>query len=266
MKALLVAGASLVLAQDVECSMQPKDNCTGVANCELVPGMCYRKFGNTTCDTTSMTACTTMNCANGAAVVDGKTCSKCADSCMTTAMQADNATCLAGADTYCQWNGAYCRNKTMAMPTACSKTTATECTTELGCFWVSVATNQCGVAAAARGFCSQCNSTTYKDARTALKNSVGSTCKWAIVAPYTTAFSVEIKAYSQATDCSAIPTVIDATADNAALGKLAKDRGFWNLLPFDAVAIPAITCTKASGAASLIPSLALLGLIAAVVA
>jgi len=124
----------------------------------------------------------------------------------------------------------------------------------------------CGVSRT-QGWCSQCNATgDLKNAKSALKNNVGKTCKWAIATPYTTAYSLTISSVAQATDCPVFATA-DKTADEGLISTLVKNQGLGNLKPFDSTTVPAITCTvQAAGAGSLIPSLALLGLIAAIVA
>jgi hypothetical protein len=99
-----------------------------------------------------------------------------------------------------------------------------------------------------------------------LKNHVGYTCKWAVATPYTVAYSVTIKEAAQHASCTGFVGK-DAMGDPIAVTTLAKTQAFGNMVPFDATTPPAITCTQApSGVSSLMPSLALLGLIVAAIA
>jgi hypothetical protein len=97
-----------------------------------------------------------------------------------------------------------------------------------------------------------------------LKNHVGKTCKWAVVAPYTVAYSLTINAAAQHASCSGF-TGSDAMGDPAQVTTFAKSFAWAS--PFDMTTAPAITCVvQAAGVSSLMPSLALLGLIVAAIA
>jgi len=265
MKALLVTGASVVFGQGTFCFQQPLTNCStsGIPGCAEQKERCTRRLGATACDTASATACTTAMCINGASVVDGKTCSKCVDNCGS---KTDNATCFEAATMdQCVWVPKACGGFVFP-PQPCSGASSTACTGEPGCFWTSFNTNLCNVAKSTPGFCSQCNGT-YAAVRSALKNNIGKTCKWATTSTgfSTNAFTLSIGAAAQsATECPAF-TAADKAADEAALTKAAADKLFSS--PLAAIeGTPVITCTMASGAASFLPSLAILGLIASVVA
>jgi len=80
---------------------------------------------------------------------------------------------------------------------------------------------------------------------------------------WTSAYSlnfISIVQGANVTACPAFTTTVDMTADNTALTTAAAAQAF-GLKPFDGA--PAVTCTQNSGSFSLIPSLAILGLIAA---
>jgi len=238
-------------------------------DCQVVPATCSRKpemgmVNATKCDTSSPTVCDAANqCANQATVTDGKSCSKCASSCGTLAT---NETCVAAAN--CWWGTPICAPKTMTpTPMACSGTSAATCTAEMGCFWVGISDSQCGVNrnTAGWGVCGLCNGTMFTlGARSGLKNHVGKTCKWAVVAPYTVAYSLSINSASQHASCSGL-VGNDAVGDPMQVTTFAKSVAQWT--PFDTTTAPAITCvTQAAGVSSLMPSLALLGLIVAAIA
>jgi len=200
-------------------------------------------------------------CANGPSLRDGKTCSKCADTCNT---KTTNETCVDAANMdQCQWVGSFCSGG-VATPQPCQGATASACTGEANCFWTSFNYNLCNTATSRPGFCSPCNGT-YAAVRSALRNNVGKTCKWATTSAgfSTNAFSLSIGAASQSADCPAF-TAADKAADEAALTTAAANRLFSGLAAIEGA--PVVTCTQASGAASLLPSLAILGLIASVVA
>jgi len=267
MKALLLAGgASVAYAQ---CSLQNTTNCTFATsgqNCTVYPattGTCFRRqpmgLNNVTaCDNKDATTCTAPFCAAGTTALDGKTCSKCEDSC---SKQTTNDTCTGAASMdACTWFGAqpaYC-GATLAPSPCYSSTTAATCVMETGCFWASWSTTVCGSTKA--GFtCSPCDVGAYKDVRSALKNKGGMKCTWA-------AGSITVNAVTaQGTDtakCTAFSAPAEAT-DNAALIKGALD----GLFGFKTIEVPTtVTCAVPSSGASLIPSLAILGLVAAVVA
>jgi len=261
---LLVTGASVVFGQGTFCFQQPLTNCStsGIPGCSEQKEYCARKLTATACDTASATACTTAMCINGPSVIDGKTCSKCVDNCIS---KVDNATCFDASMDQCVWVPKACGGFVIP-PRPCAGTTSAACTGEANCFWTSFNTNLCNVAKSGTGLCSPCNGT-YAAVRSALKNNIGKTCKWATTSTgfSTNAFTLSIGAAAQsATDCPAF-TAADKAVDEAALTKAAADK----LFSFGLAAIegtPVITCTQASGAASFLPSLAILGLIASVVA
>jgi len=86
-----------------------------------------------------------------------------------------------------------------------------------------------------------------------------------MVTPYTYSYSLTINAAAQASTTCAALTAGDPVADPAAL-TVAAALGLFSggLIPF--AGVPTVTCTQASGANALMPSLAIMGLIAAVVA
>lgn len=134
--------------------------------------------------------------------------------------------------------------------------------------WILYSANQCGVNFPRPGFCSACSGlgSLYGGAvGSALHNNVGKTCTWAAGPGYTAAqFSLTITTVAQATDCPAF-TPASASVDTLALGALAALGGFTGLPAFD-LPPPTVTCTQASGASTVVPSLAFLGLMVAVLA
>jgi hypothetical protein len=269
MKALLVAaGASVAYGQATTCFGNNATNCTGVvftgqfynATCQISTGYCGR---NTTaapaCDTAAMT-CTGNACAAGATVQDGKTCSKCADTCFGATAAACTAAANNGA---CTWYADSCGQ--MAAPTpavACSATAKAGCTAEMGCYWLSYSSTVCG-AARAVARCYQCNSTSFDLAtRSALFNNKGKTCTWPAVAPYS-ASSLSIVDVTQSTDTANCPALAAMATTDAATITTAAKAGRFNLIAFDTAVA---TCVETSGVSALMPSMALLALIAAVVA
>jgi len=261
-KALLLVGASVVAGQ-LACYSQPLTNCTTAQGsgltCAPTTGSCYRAIGPnvTACSTAAMT-CAGGSCATGTAIMDGTTCSTCADQCSTFS---SNATCSVAPS--CAWLAPLCGPAAAMMTLPCSATTSATCTALDNCFWLSVTTKNCGAAASTYSVCTPCNGTFSSVAtRSALHNNVGKTCTWAQVSPFTYSFSLTINAASEsATTCAAF-TAPDPVADPAALTVASQTQLFGNPVPFTGA--PTVTCTTpSSGADALIPSLALLGVFAA---
>jgi hypothetical protein len=135
--------------------------------------------------------------------------------------------------------------------------------------WISYSENYCGAARSnmgmATGWCSACNSTSYKDVRSALKNLQGNTCKWTKGAGFLNEYSITINTIAvSATMCDV--TMPNKATDEAALTTAAQKGTFAGAgAVFDVGAT--ITCVKASnGGAAVIPSLAISGLIVAMLA
>ena len=258
MKALLAAaGVSLVTAQGTTCLGQNVDNCTAT----VLPGMPCAVYGGTcsgSCDTSAMTCNATAACsATGTMVMNGKSCSKCASTCGTNT---NNVTCFAAMAGGCSWTPQFCYDAPAMM--RCGGTTSATCIADAGCFWVTYQDNVCGTMAT-KSSCSPCDTGAFKDIRSVLNNKKGMTCKWPMATGWTYAYSLNIMAVAQganATACPAFSTTIDMTADNTALTAAAV-KGSFGYQPFDGT--PAATCTQNSGSFSLIPSLAVLGLIVA---
>jgi len=268
MKAVLLFGASVAFGQTTNCFTQPIDNCTTAGmNCVVGGPICYRKSTATACATTSSTTCPGTQCAASMFVRDLETCSKCADTCSAITV---NATCVEGTNgEACAWIAPFCSPgpaPTPALP--CSGTSSATCTGEAGCFWFSFSRTACG-ASTTYSSCTQCNSSIASLAtRSALKNTVGKKCTYTTVAPYTQATSYSILAAAQSSDvalCPAFtaPNMIDTplVTTTALLGFT----GIFGVSPSFALTATA-TCAEASGAASLIPSLAIMGVIVALIA
>jgi len=270
MKAVLLFGASVAFGQTTNCFTQSTDNCTTAGmNCVLTTPRCYRKLpmqNVTACDTSSMTTCAGTQCAASTSVSDLQSCSKCADTCgaLTT-----NATCTDPNGATCAWAPAQCFPGPTPSPAfPCSGTDSGKCTAESGCFWFSFSQTACG-ASTTYSNCIQCNSTVATLAvRSALKNNIGKKCSYTVVAPFTQATSYSILAAAQNSDvtmCPAFtaPSMIDTplVTTTALLGGL----GIFGVTPSFAATATA-TCADTSSAASLIPSLAIMGVIVAFIA
>jgi len=134
--------------------------------------------------------------------------------------------------------------------------------------WISYSENYCGAARSnmgmPSGWCTQCNSTSYKDVRSALKNLQGQTCTWAKGTGFANTYSLTINTIAlSATSCDA--TAANKVNDETALTTAAQKGTFAGGVVFDVGAT--VTCVKASnGGAAVIPSLAVSGLIFAMLA
>jgi len=226
MKALLLIVA---LAYGQNCFNQPLNNCsfaTSGLQCILIAGACLRS--NMPCDTSSASVCPGTDCANGTFVTDGKSCSKCTDTCYQNYQ--DNSSCVNAGG--CRWSPPICANFASAIAPACDWLNQSGCVSEPGCFWISVSDTQCGVRTLSSS-CSQCNASYgYAPIRSALYNNLGNTCSWSVLANFTAVFSLTVNAYSQAsTLCSAF-TAPDPIADGAALTTAAYSQLFSFLVPF----------------------------------
>jgi len=273
MKALLVAGASVAFGVNMACygyTGATSDQCTAANNCTTYTASCYR-LGTTgaqntsACPTTAMTCAAGTTCTPGTKITDTKTCSKCTDACSA---QTTNQTCEGDNWANCRWAPAGCKPaptpSTYVVP-CIANTLKTTCLTEAGCNWVSLSLTICG-ASNAQAICAPCNFTFTPAIRSALKNKIGQTCTWPAMAPYTQAASLTITDVAQSSDLANCPAYAAASADDVATLTAAGKGGSFggsSMLPFDGAVG---TCMQAAGAASLIPSLAILGLIAAVVA
>jgi len=252
-KALLLTGASVAFGA---CYSQSIDNCTidkSGQNCTVSKAQCYRNpptgmMNASVCSTASMT-CTGDMCAAQTMAMDPKTCSKCGDTC---AAQTSNATCLGGMGTSCSWAPASC---TDIYVEPCAATTQSTCTGMAGCVWFTIAETSCGVSTASEGGCTQCTGlmAAFKNA---INNQQGKTCKWTAVAPFTQPISFSVGTVAQSADCPAMTPAspADLTALTAFLA-----------LTGQVDPTSTVTC-QTSGVSALMPSLAFLGLIAAVVA
>jgi len=260
-KALLVAGAAVASAQ---CYLQSATNCTaaqgsGNANCTVFPGYCTRlgtvsmgAQGNTSaCNASAATAACTNECG-GTAITDAKVCTKCADLCVGKTSDA-----CAAASGQCWWNNASCTEPTPTPAMACYGNTAQgTCVAETGCFWLAATQSICGASTVGAGQCAPCSYTTVQRLAYALAN--GKTCTWTAAGAYTQPFSVSVTAFAQNKDCSA-----NAASTNAAADALVVKTAYGNVYA-DATSV--VTCVQASGAMAVLPSLAILGLVLAVIA
>jgi len=265
-KALLIVGSSVAYGQcysynnmdgTVNASM-----CVAANNCTVSTASCGRKTAaqnGTACDTSLMT-CATAQCGVGTVVSDAKTCSKCTDTCKDFK---DNATCTDAVSGQCAWSRSYCVDAPTPQPAGPCMGSATTCTNEAGCMWVSYSENFCGVARTSMGMpgmCVSCNSTGIKDVRSALKNLQGQTCKWAKGAGYAFDYSLTIGSVAtSATMCDITPA--NKANDEGALTTAAQKGTFSGAVVFDTGAT--VTCAKASSGSAVIPSLAVSGLIVA---
>jgi hypothetical protein len=118
----------------------------------------------------------------------------------------------------------------------------------------------------AAGWCAQCNSTSYKDVRSALKNLQGNTCTWT-KGTFANAYSLTINTIAVSTTMCDV-TAANKASDEAALTTAAQKGTFANWGVKDVFETGAtVTCVKASnGGAAVIPSLAISGLIVAMLA
>ena len=262
MKAVLFA--AVVSAQTTSCLSQMATNCTTAGmNCADRPAYCYRSSA-TQCDTSLMT-CAGAACAAGTSVTDAKTCSKCADNCRSFTT---NQTCSDAGP--CSWLAAGCTNgPTPAVAQPCSGITRTTCTGEVGCFWMSYTSTICG-GSTTNVYCRPCNATANPlNVRSAIRNNQGKTCTWTATTPYTTAYSISITDVGQSSDVASCPAFAAAGMDDETTLKNMIKSGNdspMGITPFGPVPFAAaatVTCKQASGVAALVPSLFLLGLIAA---
>jgi len=274
MKALLVAGASIATAQIYACTSLAADNCTGmmtVSNYSCAPntGSCTRNVSNAPVCATNMMTCAGTACGVGTMLANLTSCSKCMDQCAGSSMTACTASAMNGA---CTWNPPACGYApTPMMAQACSGTTSAACTGEAGCFWVSTTSNACG-ASMPSARCYQCNST-YSFSlglRSALYNNVGKTCSWGAMAPYGAA-SLTVNAVAQSSDMGNCPAFAAASSmgDPVTITAAIIAGGILGYAPFFGPGgqpfsgTTLATCaTQSSGVAELLPSVALLGLIA----
>ena len=278
MKALLlVGGASVAFGQGCETMITvdgANSSCTTANGCTLRAAYCRRKGtteNGTACDTSLMT-CATPQCAVNtdakAAPADYKTCSKCIDTCATLTT---NASCTDAVSGQCAWVVSGCSNTPApSNTTAPCSGTATTCTNEAGCMWISYSENLCGAARSnmgmPAGWCTPCNSTSYKDVRSALKNLAGNTCTWT-KGTFANAYSLTINTIAVSTSMCDV-TAANKASDEAALTTAAQKGTFANWGVKDVFETGAtVTCVKASnGGAAVIPSLAISGLIVAMLA
>jgi len=273
MKALLVAGASVALAQST-CAGYNVSNCTGNsivgqyynATCGVSAGGCSRNYTIGACATNMMT-CAGNACGVGTMLANASSCSKCMDQCAGATMAACTGSAMNGA---CTWSNPSCVPVTAMMTYPCSGTTQSSCTTELGCFWVSYTSNACATPMTTAR-CYQCNSTYSfsQSLRSALYNNVGKTCSWPASTPYS-ASSLTVNAVAQSSDtvncpafaaASAMGDPVTITAAIVAGGMMAGGAPFFGQVPFSGTSI-ATCAAQSSGVAELLPSVALLGLIA----
>lgn len=277
MKALL-AGASVVVGMtcsEMNVNATMVAMCTTNASCTYVPPSCSRtnpllSANGTVCSTPAGT-CVGDMCGAGTSLTDSKTCSMCGDTCkgstetVCSAAWARNGTCT--------WSYGSCSDPYVPPPTPakpCMSATKGPCIAESGCNWVQYSSTLCSktIMTGVTGMCSQCNMTWTPAVRSAINALKLKTCTWAAAGGYQ-ASSITITDIAQSTAdlvaCPAytMPTAMDA---NTALTTAARDGNFHNSWkPFDGTTNA--VCTAASNdAASLIPSLAVLGLIAVMVA
>jgi len=274
MKALLVAGASVVLSQST-CAGYSATNCTGNsivgqyynATCGLSVGSCVRNVSNAPLCATNAMTCSGNACGVGMLATNLTSCSKCGDQC---AGASSTACVAAGMNGACTWYAPACGPVTAMMTYPCSGSTQSTCTGELGCFWVSVTANACG-GAMPTARCFQCNSTASYTAalRSALYNNVGKTCSWAAATPFTSGASLTINAVAQSADTVNCPAFAAASAlldpvtitTAITVGGVAGPVPFFGQAAFSSTSV-ATCATQGSGVAELLPSVALLGLIA----
>jgi len=204
--------------------------------------------------------CSGPACAAGSMAMNQSSCSKCADQCSgaTTA-----AACTGSAmNSACVWNPPACGNAMMMMTTPCSGASTSACTQEAGCFWLDFSTTVCGQTTK-RAACYQCNSSAIDSpTRSALAANVGKTCTWAAMAPYG-ASSVTINSISQSSDTANCPAMMGAMAGDPATITTAASKGTFGVQGIQA-SQTATCASQSSGVATLIPSLAFLGLIVVV--
>lgn len=270
MKAVLfAAGVSVVAGQYVEgslgagCIQQSVSNCTETYGCAMsgTAGMCGRNYSSSviTCSTASKTCETGVECmAMANKPSNWQTCSTCADNCHTHTQ----ATCSGTAGSACTWYEPSCQP--ILAPTQCGgATTNAACTAKSNCFWVGYKHTVCGVEMDGSA-CLPCNGTLFTaPIRSAIKNQVGSSCTFAKAAPYDASYTFRTVEYGQHGMCTATTTTMGGDAQalgsillTGATGALVRD------VPFAGSSLANPTCTKASSAAALMPSLALLAIFA----
>jgi len=257
---LFAFGASVAFGQSMFCSQQPQSNCTTAGmNCVTTAAYCSRTYtgAGVACDTSAMT-CAGTNCAAGTLTMDSKTCSKCGDTCGSLMT---NDTCSASAA--CAWRAPGCTTAPTPQPTpACSGTTKAACTGEAGCFFVSYMSTVCGTASATRNYCTLCNNTlATQTARSALVNSVGQTCTWTAASPYAQAYSFTVVDAGQNSACPATDAAGSMDGTNVQSTIMGSSTG--SFFGLQAPAAGTATCMKASSASEFLPSLLVLGLVAA---
>ena len=225
-------------------------NCTGSGmNCRVGSGYCRRATGAAACVTTAMTCDATAECkAQTGIVTNWATCSTCGDSCIE---KKDNATCQNAA---CTWVGPQC--ETIPGPTPgfqCSQTTASACTGEDYCTWVSYTITACG-APKTFASCQPCNTTFgfSTELKSAMAKSIGQKCTWTKTGTFTQDTSLQVNALTQNAKCAPLTTT--GMMDNAQLNTFASGRGYI------ATGTDAKCASAPSGAAALVPTLAALGL------
>jgi len=265
MKAVLIAGASVVLGQTSEqtyCaqqnnldmttfSMSAKDTCTTSnvsAGCTLFPGYCSRTSA-TPCATTSMTCDAASDCKAGSYVTNAKTCSTCAQSCSDND---SNATCSAKAN--CKWTSPICVGPATMPPSQCGagQASSSACTALENCYWASITTNICGKASTS-SLCQPCNLTTSMSTedKSVLFKSIGNKCTWKASGDFTQPFSVQVNALAQNAKCTALTTT--GMMDNAALTK--------QYQAYFAADTAAVCAPAANSASALAPALAAMALL-----
>jgi hypothetical protein len=202
--------------------------------------------------------------------MDFKTCSTCADTCMTTAMQANNETCVGTGVNGCAWWAAGCRAK--AMPQHCTGlTTSSLCTASPFCYWLAYERTACGATVSDKvGACYPCNTTvgsptgatpTYVSA---FKTMQGRQCTWATADSTSgSPFVLKITEVSQNAQCTAFTKSMGDLVDLPLLSASAATGVFTTGAHFPVNAGTKPTCTAVGNTAVLVgPSLAILGLVA----
>jgi len=272
MKAVLFAvGVAVVVGQTCQTETNSA-NCTAYTDCEARAASCYRKGDmannvSVVCDL-SMMSCGT-SCAAGGPIKDFKTCSTCADTCATTAMQAGNATCVGNGLNGCGWNPAGCKVKVNVTVPHCTGLKGQACTDSPNCYWLAYDRTACGIAAEKSEGCYPCNVTlgsptgATSSALSSFNALRSRTCTWATKDTVNAnPFVLKITALSQNSMCTAFAKSMGDAIDFLALSGAVSSNVFGTYpSPINSLALP--TCTVAPSSAMLVgPSLSILAMVA----
>jgi len=128
-------------------------------------------------------------------------------------MQFNETAC--GHVSQCSWKG-FCSPKAPAVAVPCRMSyNKTSCLAEAGgCFWMNVSETVCGQDPTPYAVCTPCNDVTFGALRGALSHqTIGSSCSWPAVAPFTHGAQVTLTEFASATG-GACKAIDDSTKAN----------------------------------------------------